>query len=340
MTIHVERYGEVAGQQVERWRLTNRHGLLLRVLTYGAVVQSLEVPDREGTLADVVLGFDSLEPYTTDDAYLGCVAGRYANRIRDARFDLDGATYELTVNDRGSALHGGVEGFGRRVWSGSEVRDGDGVGLRLELTSPDGDQGFPGTLRAAVTYLLTPDDEVRIDYEATTDAPTVVNLTQHSYVNLAGEGSGSALHHELEVAATHYTPVDERQLPTGDVAPVAGTRLDLRSGGPIDGGLDHNLVLDGQGLRPVARLGDPGSGRVLTLLTTEPGLQVYAGGQLDGTLTGKSGTPYDAGAGVALETQHFPDSPNQPAFPSTVLRPGETYRSTTVWRFTTDSQGR
>jgi aldose 1-epimerase len=341
------------GTPVERYTLTNSNGMTVRVITFGGIIQSVEVPDRDGQTANVALGFDNLTDYVERNSpYFGCITGRYANRIARGRFTLDGVTYQLATNNGPNHLHGGNVGFDKRVWAATEVREKDGVGVRLTYTSPHGEEGYPGTLRVAVTYLLTEANEIRIDYEATTDRPTIVNLTNHSYWNLAGEGSGTALDHELWLNADRFTPVDPTLIPTGELAPVAGTPMDFTEPHVIDErirddfrqlqigqGYDHNWVLNqakpGE-MTAAARLRDPGSGRVLEISTTEPGIQFYSGNFLDATLQGTSGRTYRQGDGVALETQHFPDSPNKPQFPSTVLRPGEQYQTTTVYAFSTD----
>ncbi|MDG5804452.1 galactose mutarotase [Streptomyces ossamyceticus] len=344
-----EVFGKLAdGTEIHRWSLENG-GTRLRVLSYGGIVQSLEVPDREGRYANISLGFDSVEEYVADSPYFGALIGRYGNRVGGGRFTLDDTAYELSVNDGGNSLHGGVDGFDKTVWDVEPFVQDSNVGLRLTRTSPDGEMGYPGTLRTAVTYTLTEEGDWRIDYEATTDRPTVVNLTSHVYWNLAGEGSGSAHDHELEIAASRYTPVDAGLIPTGEPAEVAGTPFDFRRAKQIGAdvrtrdqqllyakGFDHNWVLDkGRTDLPerAATLRDPSSGRTLTISTTEPGLQFYSGNFLDGTLAGPSGRIYRQGDAVCLETQHFPDSPNKPSYPSTVLRPGQTYRSTTVHSF-------
>ena len=350
-TITEEAFGVTsAGQAVDRYTLTNTRGVQLKVLTFGGVVQELRVPDRDGTLRNVVLGFDDLESYAADtDPYFGSLIGRVGNRIAGGRFTLDGETYTLPQNNGPNTLHGGTRGFDDRVWGAEPVQHDGDVGLVLHLTSDDGDQGFPGTLQVEVTYLLRDDDTVTIRYRATTDAPTVVNLTQHSYFNLRGDGTGSVLDHHLELAADRFTPVDATLIPTGELREVTGTPFDFREPKPIGRdireatgqllhgqGYDHNWVLDDPGpdLHLAARLHDPESGRTLTVHTQEPGVQFYSGNLLDGTLVGQAGKAYRQGDGVALETQHFPDSPNQEDFPSTVLRPGERYDTTTVWEFT------
>ncbi|MEV5345305.1 galactose mutarotase [Streptomyces achromogenes] len=344
-----EHFGTLAdGTEVHRWSLENG-GTRMKVLSYGGVVQTLQLPDRHGRYANVVAGFDNLADYAAKSPYFGALIGRYGNRIDAGRFTLDGKQYQLDVNDGDNSLHGGAKGFDKRVWHVEPFTEGTDVGLRLRYTSADGEMGYPGTLRARVTYTLTRHGDWRIDYEATTDKATVVNLTSHVYWNLAGEGSGGIEDHELSIAAARYTPTDAGLIPTGELARVAGTPFDFRHAKPIGRdlragheqlvlakGYDHNWVLDkGITARPehIATLRDPRSGRTLKIATDQPGLQFYSGNFLDGTLTGTSGRTYRQGDALCLETQHFPDSPNQPAFPSTVLRPGRTYRTTTIHRF-------
>ena len=325
------------GTPVELFTLQNARDTRLSASSYGGIIVSLFVRDRSGNLGDVVLGFDSLAGYLRQPHYFGAIVGRYANRIGKGRFTLDDRTYRLAVNDGPNHLHGGVRGFDKVVWEAEPFGNDRGVGLRLRHTSPDGDQGYPGTLAVEVRYLLTDDDKLIVDYEATTDAPTPINLTQHSYFNLAGEGD--ILDHELMIAADSFTPVDERLIPTGDIAPVAGTALDFRTpvtiGAHIGGGYDHNFVLrrSAPGLVHAARVVEPITGRTLDVSTTEPGLQFYSGNFLDGAMVGKGGHVYGHRSGFTLETQHYPDSPNQPGFPSTILRPDEGYRSRTVFAF-------
>ena len=346
-----EPFGEFEGRLIDRFTMANRHGLRVEVITYGGIVRAIWVPDRDDQLANVTLGFADLAGYLDhNDPYFGCVAGRYANRIANGRFTLDGETYQLPTNDGSNHLHGGVRGFNKRVWDAEEIREDGSAGVRLTRISPDGEEGYPGTLSAAVTYLLDDDNQLRIDYRAETDRPTIVNLTNHTYWNLGGEGTGSIEDHLLQLAASRYTPVDTSLTPTGELAPVEDTPFDfssptaigarIRDSHPqllIGRGYDHNVVLDrapgDNTLIEAAILRDPGSGRMLTIRTTEPGIQFYSGGYLDGTLVGASGRTYRQGDGVALETQHFPNSPNQPDFPSTFLRPGEVYTSTTVFAF-------
>jgi aldose 1-epimerase len=344
-----ELFGKLAdGTEIHRWSLENG-GTRLKVLSYGGIVQSLEIPDREGRYANVCLGFDTVEDYVASSPYFGALIGRYGNRVDKGRFTLDGTSYQLSVNDGENSLHGGGEGFDKRVWDVEPFTKGSDVGLYLYCTSVDGEMGYPGTLKTKVTYTLTQQGYWRIDYEATTDKTTVVNLTSHVYWNLAGEGSGSINDHELEIAASRYTPVDSGLIPTGEPAEVAGTPFDFRRAKTVGEdirvahqqllyakGFDHNWVLDkGVTGNPehVATLKDPSSGRTLKIATTEPGLQFYSGNFLDGTLVGSGGTIYRQGDALCLETQHYPDSPNQPSFPSTVLRPGQTYRTTTVHSF-------
>ncbi|MGC5035300.1 aldose epimerase family protein [Streptomyces sp. DT190] len=310
------------GTPVHRWTL-QRAGVRVRVLSYGGIVQSVEVPDRAGRAAGVVLGFPDLDGYLArPEPYLGALVGRYANRIAGGRFPLDGRTYALETNDGPHSLHGGVRGFDKRVWDVTPVEHG----VRLSRVSAHGEEGFPGRLEVSATYSLLAGGVLRIAYEAVTDAPTVVNLTNHSYFNLAG--SGDAGGHELRLAASRYTPVGADLIPAGGPADVSGTRFDFRTARKVGSGYDHNFVLD-KGVTDtaveVAELHEPASGRVLTVATTEPGLQLYTADHL--------GEPFAPGDGVALETQHFPDSPNRPDFPTTVLRPGEVFRSETVYGF-------
>jgi aldose 1-epimerase len=318
----------------------------LQVISFGARVVSLETKDREGKMGDVALGYPDIGGYIKDNkTYLGSVPGRYANRIADGHFSLDGKSYQITINDGPNALHGGKDGFDRRNWSAKEIPSG----VEFSLVSPDGDQGFPGTLTAHVRYTLH-DNVVRIEYSATTDKPTVVNLTNHTYFNLADEGRGSILAEKLAIDADKYTPINSTLIPTGELAPVAGTPLDFAHpeviGARINDnneqlklahGYDHNFVIRGKAgeLRPAAQVYDPKSGRVLSVETTEPGMQFYSGNFLDGSFTGRSGAKYQFRDGLCLETQHFPDSPNHSNFPTTELKPGQTFHSVTTWTFTT-----
>ncbi|HET6504205.1 MAG TPA: aldose epimerase family protein [Amycolatopsis sp.] len=358
-TVAKEYFGQADNQAVYRYTLANSHGMRVRILSYGGIIQTLEVPDRRGHTANVVLGFPTLADYVTENSpaagggtYFGSLVGRYANRIAKGTFTLDGTTYHVPVNNNGNSLHGGTSGFNEKVWNVQEVSGPGTAGLRLSVVSPDGDQGYPGTLTATVTYTLDNQNRLTISYGATTDKPTVVNLTNHTYWNLAGEGSGDVYDQRLMINADRYTPTDATQIPTGELAPVQGTPFDLRTPTAIGAhvaddnaqllvsqGYDHNWVLnrpDDTSLSLAAKAVDPASGRVLTVLTTQPGLQFYSGNFLTGTLVGTSGKTYRQSAGFALETQHFPDSPNEPAFPSTVLRPGQTYQQTTVFALGTE----
>jgi len=325
-------------------------GIRIRFISLGGIILSIEVPDRDGATADVALGYDTLDDYFADEAYLGSIVGRYANRIANGRFALDGRQYNLARNDFPNHLHGGPLGFHRAHWKVTPFENG--AGAVLEYESVDGEEGYPGRLNARVTYALTRQSELVVDYHATSSAPTPVNLTQHTYFNLAGHGNGDILGHELTVNASLFTPVGESLIPTGELRRVEGTPFDFRTprliGERIDGddeqlahgrGYDHDFVLERgshTGTAFAARLFEPGSGRILEVYTSEPGIHVYSGNSLSGRLRGKKGRVYGRRAGVALETQHFPDSPNQPGFPSTILRPGETFRSRTVYRFSTD----
>lgn len=341
------------GDSADLYTLANGNGVTLEVTNYGGIITSLRVPDRDGNLEDVVLGFDSLSAYTSEayraaNPYFGALIGRYGNRIAGGEFTLGGETYMLATNDGPNHLHGGEEGFDQVVWDAESFRRGDSVGVVLTHTSPDGHGGYPGRLDVEVTYTLTPDNALAVDYQATTTKATPVNLTQHSYFNLDGHGDGSILDHELTINAEQFTPVDSTLIPTGELWPVEGTPLDFTEPTPIGaridadhrqieygGGYDHNFVLaetDADTLRLAARLYEPDTGRLLTVRTTEPGLQFYSGNFLDGSFTGK-GETYGRREGLALETQHFPNSPNEPAFPSTILRPGEEHTSRTVYEF-------
>ena len=344
-------FGTLAdGTKVHRWSLENG-GTRLKVLDWGGVVQGLEIPDRKGHCANVSLGFDNIDDYVAKSPYFGALIGRYGNRIAEGRFTLDGETHQLSVNDGDNSLHGGTQGFDKHIWDVEPFAEGSDVGLVLHRTGIDGEMGYPGTLKAKVTYTLTGHGDWIIDYEASTDKATVVNLTSHVYWNLAGEGSGTIEDHELTIEASRYTPTDTGLIPTGELATVVGTPFDFRRTKAIgrdlrDGhvqqvqakGYDHNWVLDKgvtSGPEHAATLRDPRSGRTLKIATDQPGLQFYSGNFLDGTLTGTGGRTYRQGDALCLETQHFPDSPNHANFPSTVLRPGQTYRTRTVHTFGT-----
>jgi aldose 1-epimerase len=335
-----------SGEPVEIYTLTNANGLEARIMTYGGTVVSLKVPDRHGKLGDVVLGYETLDGYLKNSPYFGAIIGRYGNRIGKARFSLNGKEYTLPKNNGENTLHGGLKGFGKVVWRGKEVKSKDGIGLSLSYVSKDGDEGFPGNLTVTVVYTLTNNNELKIEYTATTDKATVVNLTHHSYFNLAGEGG--ILNHELIIDASRFTPVDSGLIPTGELRSVKGTPMDFTQatviGARIDQqdeqltlgrGYDHNWVLNNRtgGLAIAARVYEPGSGRVMEVSTTEPGMQFYSGNFLDGSITGKGGQVYKQRYGLCLETQHFPDSPNKPGFPSTVLKPGQKYKTTTIYKF-------
>ncbi len=336
------------GRRVFLYTLTNTRGMQVRITNYGGIIQSLDVPDRNGRLGDVVLGFDDLNSYVKHSPYFGAIVGRYANRIARGRFTLDGKTYHLYINNAPNTLHGGKVGFDKRVWTATPLHRGGDVGLALTYLSPDGQEGYPGDLHVRVVYTLLPDDALRIDYTATTDKDTILNLSNHAYYNLAGQGNGTILDHVLTINANHYTPVDKTSIPTGQIAPVAGTPFDFRTPHAIGariglpnrqllnvGGYDHNWVLNQPGHRMIqaVRVYCPRSGRVLTIFTTQPGLQFYSGNFLDGTLHGKGGKVYPKHAALVLETQHFPDSPNHPNFPTTELKPGQVFHQSTLLKF-------
>jgi aldose 1-epimerase len=344
-------FGKTAdGTAVELYTLTSPHGMDVHAMTYGGIIVSLRVPDRAGRSADVVLGYDSLAGYLSGSPYFGAIVGRYGNRIARGRFTLAGKHYQLATNNGPNHLHGGIRGFDKVVWNAAPFERGESVGVVLTHTSADGDEGYPGALTAEVTYALTPDNTLVVDYRVTTTKPTPVNLTQHSYFNLAGDGSGGIMDHVLTINAERFTPVDRTLIPTGALLPVAGTPFDFRTPTRIGarigqedeqlhyaGGYDHNFVLNrtGPGLELAAQVFEPQTGRTLEVQTTEPGLQFYSGNFLDGSITGTAGHRYVHRSGFCLETQHFPDSPNHPAFPSTILAPGAKYRSRTVFVFGT-----
>jgi aldose 1-epimerase len=348
--IAIEEFGKTAaGEKVERYTLSNSAGVKTRLITYGATLTELWVPDRTGKLADVVLGFDDVAGYESDrNQFFGCTVGRVANRIANARFEQDGQSYALAANNAPHHLHGGPGGFHTKIWTAREIRTPDGVGIEFHRVSPSGEEGYPGQVEAWVTYTLTQENELRIDYRATCDAATPVNLTHHSYFNLAGAGAPTVLDHVLQVAASRYTKGDATLIPTGELASVAETPFDFRTAtaigarlpaleGSPEGGYDLNYVIDreGPGLVAACRLTEPTSGRVLEIWTTEPGLQFYSGNFLKGQ-AGKGGKTYAHRSACCLETQHFPNTPNTPSFPSITLRPGETYTHTIVHRFRVD----
>ena len=338
------------GTPVDEVTLKNSHGVELHAISYGGIITSLKVPDRAGKPGDIVLGFDKPESYWADPPppFFGAIVGRYGNRIGKGKFTLDGKPYSLATNNGVNHLHGGNKGFDKVLWTITTKDAPEGSQAIFSRTSKDGEEGYPGNLQVRVTYTLTEKNELIVDYHATTDKATPVNLTQHSYFNLAGEGSGDILGHQLTIDADRYTPVDDTLIPTGELAPVQGTPFDFRQptaiGARIDQdnpqlkngkGYDHNWVLTrkGTGLQHAARLTDPKSGRTMDVATTEPGLQFYSGNFLDGTIKGKAGHVYAHRSGLCLETQHFPDSPNKPKFPSTILQPGKAYESRTVFTF-------
>ncbi|MFB9869192.1 aldose epimerase family protein [Vreelandella sulfidaeris] len=344
------------GRQVDLYHFTNANGIELKVINYGGIIVSLKTPNVEGEFDDIVLGFDSLETYLSEEyrqanPYFGAIIGRYGNRIANGEFSLNGDTYTLATNDGDNHLHGGDKGFDKVLWEAEPFENEDGSGLVLRYTSEDGEEGYPGKLETQVTYTLTDDDELEVEYQATTDKATPVNLTQHSYFNLKGEGSDTILDHQLMINADAFTPVNESLIPTGELRSVEGTPFDFTQPTPIGerieqdneqlsygGGYDHNFVLARDNaasdeLVLAAKVWEPQSGRMVEVSTTEPGIQFYSGNFLDSSLTGKQGQSYEHRSGFALETQHYPDSPNQEAFPSTILEPGETYRSRTVYRF-------
>ncbi|MBN1642600.1 MAG: galactose mutarotase [Anaerolineae bacterium] len=352
MQLSKQRFGTTQdGEQVDLYTLHNESAVEIQIINYGGIIRSLLVPDRHDTPRDVVLGFDTLDEYVDHSPYFGCIVGRYGNRIAHGRFSLGGVPYVLAQNDGDNHLHGGVVGFDKVLWRAEAFQRPDAVGLALNYVSPDGEEGYPGMLDTTVVYTLTGDNALRIDYRATTDRPTVVNLTNHSYFNLAGAGSGDILAHELMINADRFTPVDETLIPTGELCSVIGTPLDfctadvigarIEAGDPqlgFGGGYDHNWVLNGDPgvLRLAARARDPGTGRVLEVHTTEPAIQFYAGNMMPPSMPGKGGATYVRRGGFCLETQHYPDSPNQPHFPSTTLVPGKVYKTTTIFKFTVE----
>ncbi len=350
-TVTTAFYGKTKdGVAVNVHTLKNHSGMEVRVIDYGATIVSVRVPDQQGLCGDVVLGFDNLADYETKSPYFGCAVGRYGNRIAKGTFTLNGTTYSLATNNGPNALHGGLKGFDKAVWHAQVMRTAAGPAIEFTHVSKDGDQGYPGTLTMKMVYTLTDQNEIRLDYIATTDKDTVINLTNHSYFNLEGQGHGDILGHELVLNAGNFTPVDATLIPTGELRPVKGTPFDFTKSTAIGariaeadeqltfgGGYDHNWVLDreGEGLSLAARVTAPASGRVMEVFTTEPGVQFYCGNFLDGTLTGKDGKVYQRRYGLCLETQHYPDSPNHPNFPPVTLKPGQTYRTTTVYKFST-----
>jgi len=345
MSITKQPFGQADGKPVELYTLRNSKGAEARIMNYGGIVQYLSVPDRNGKFDDVVLGYDNVDGYIKVTPYFGALIGRYGNRIGGAKFTLDGQTYTLAANNGPNSLHGGIKGFDKVVWN---VVKATGNTLELQYTSKDGEEGFPGNLNVTALYTLTEDNALRVEYKAVTDKATVVNLTQHSYFNLAGQGKGDILGHEVYINADKTTPVDSTLITTGEIADVTGTPFDFRKPTAIGArindpntvlqygpGYDHNWVIN----KPAGQLGlqarvyEPKTGRVLEVLSDEPGLQFYAGNFLDGTITGKGGAVYQKRTGFCMEPQHYPDSPNKPNFPSVVLRPGQTYRNTIIYKF-------
>ncbi len=346
-----ESFGVVQGRPVDLYTLTNANGLEVRAINYGGIIVSLRVPDKHGRVDDVVLGFDKLQGYLDKEPYFGAIIGRYANRIARARFSLDGITYSLAANDGPNSLHGGNRGFDKVVWRAEPFENPKGVGLVFTYTSRDGEEGYPGNLNVKATYTLTDQDELILHYEATTDKVTTVNLTQHTYFNLAGEGQGNILGHELTLNADRFTPVDKTLIPTGELRAVKNTPMDFTKPTTIGArinendeqlelahGYDHNFVIHRTGTSPelAARVRESQTGRIMEVYTTEPGVQFYSGNFLDGTITGKQGHVYRQRFGFCLETQHFPDSPNRSNFPSTILKPGRVYRSQTIYKFSVE----
>jgi aldose 1-epimerase len=333
------------GAEVDLYTLTNTSGMTAKIMTYGAILTELDVPDRNGKSEDVTLGFDDLKDYLAGHPFFGATVGRVANRVAKGRFTLDGKEFKLATNNGPNSLHGGLKGFDKVVWKAEPRTAADGAAVKFEYVSKDGEEGYPGNLTATVTYTLTNENELRLDYTATTDRATPVNLTNHTYFNLAGAKSGDILGHELMLAADKYTPADDTLIPTGEIKPVKDTPLDFTTprrigdrinqlkGDPV--GYDHNFVLNGEGkkLALAARVRDPRSDRVMEMYTTEPGVQFYTGNFLDGKQTGRGGVVYKKHAGFCLEAQHFPDSVNHPNFPSMILKPGETYKQTTIYKF-------
>ncbi len=346
-------FGKIAtGETAQLFSLGNAHGIEVQLTNYGGIITSIRTPDRAGRFADIVLGYSDLAGYLHDSPYFGAIVGRYANRIARGRFTLDGTTYTLAVNNGPNSLHGGLRGFDKVIWNAQAFQNQQGQGVTLDYISPDGEEGYPGMLGARVTYTLTPDDRLIVDYQATADKATPVNLSQHTYWNLAGNATRDILGHVLTINADAITPVDSTLIPTGEIAPVAGTPFDFRTPAAIGArvgqrqntqirygnGYDHNFVLNRGSATPdalvhAARVVEPSTGRTLDIYTTEPGLQFYSGNFLNGSITGKGGSVYRFRYGLALETQHYPDSPNHPNFPSTILRPGQQYRSRTVFQF-------
>jgi len=346
LAIKKEALGTAEGKQIDLYTLTNANGVKAKIINYGAILFSLELPDRDGNVEDVALGYATLDEYVKNRKYFGATIGRYGNRIAKGRFTLDGTEYKLATNNGENHLHGGLKGFNKVIWNSEPITTKDAVGVRLTYLSGDGEEGYPGNLTCTVVYTLTNDDELRVDYEATTDKSTPVNLTHHSFWNLAGNAKRDILGHELMLNADHYLPVDSGLIPTGEIKSVKESPMDFTTPMPIgsridqvEGGYDHNYILNrqshGEELILTARAYEPASGRAMEIYTTEPGIQFYSGNFFDGTITGKDGKVYDKHYAFCLETQHFPDSPNQSEFPSTILNPWQTYTHVCVHKFYT-----
>ncbi|WP_232064529.1 aldose epimerase family protein [Rhodocytophaga rosea] len=349
MNLQKVSFGKLSdGREVQLYTLTNKNGMTVKITNYGAIVTSIVTPDKTGKMGDVVLGFDSLKPYTGEHPYFGAVVGRYGNRIAKGKFTLDGKTYTLATNNGENHLHGGIMGFGKVLWDAQEAGTADEPGVKLTYVSKDGEEGYPGTLTSTVTYTLTNDNELKIAYTAQTDKATPLNLTNHSYFNLAAGQAQDALNHVVTLNADRYTVIDKGFIPTGELRPVKGTPMDFTQPHPIgeriaqvEGGYDHNYVLNKPSEKEMslaATVYEPGSGRYMEVFTTQPGVQFYSGNFLDGKLTGKNGAVYKKHYGFCLETQHFPDSPNQSKFPSSILKPGETYNEATTYKFSVKQQ--
>ncbi|MCD4697161.1 MAG: galactose mutarotase [Bacteroidales bacterium] len=341
MEITKEHFGNIGGENIYLYTLTNPSGFSVQITNYGGIVTSILTPDKNGYMDDVVLGYDSLGGYLIESPYFGAIVGRYANRIANGKFTLDGKEYILEKNEGHCHLHGGNIGFDKKIWNANTFADDSIASLKLSYLSPDGEEGYPENLDVTVTYRITPDNELQIEYSAKTDKPTPINLSHHGYFNLSGTSGRNILNHEIYIDADRYTVVDNLHIPTGELRDVTNTNMDFRTPmvigariGMVDGGYDHSYVLNNQGKTArVAELYDPQTGRVMDVFTTEPGMQFYSGNFLDGSIVGEYGLVYQRHHGLCLETQHFPDSPNHPDFPNTILRPGETYSQLTTYKF-------